>query len=229
MDGTGGGSRKRKGSLIKVTERQAGTVRPGGRTARVRRAVMEAAEDALVEGGFAALDLGSIARQAGVGRATMYRRWGTVSELMVDLLADMAQSSLPRARSGSLHEDLRANARLVGRTLADRRQGAIFRAVIAAATAEPRAADALRAFYRVRLDEWAPVVEEAIDRGDLPAGTDPREVLAAVAAPLYYRMLLTGGVIDRAAADRAADAAYAAAVAGVFVSGKDSPEVTART
>ena len=194
-----------------------GTVRPGGRTARVRRAVMEAVEDALVEGGFGALDLGSIARRAGVGRATVYRRWGTVTELVVDLLADMAQLSLPRARSGSLREDLRANARLVGRTLRDRRQGAVFRAVIAAATAEPSAAAALHGFYRVRLDEWAPVVEEAIERGEVPVGTDAREVVAATAAPLYYRLLLSGGVIDRAAADRAADAAYAAAVAGVFV------------
>lgn len=196
-----------------------GMIRPGGRTARVRRSVMEAAEDALVEGGFGALDLGSIARRAGVGRATVYRRWGTVIDLVVDLLADMAQLSMPRARSGSLREDLRANARLVGRTLVDRRQGAVFRAMIAAATAEPRAAEALQGFYRIRLHEWAPVVEEAIDRGEVPAGTDAREVVAAASAPLYYRLLLSGGVIDRSAADRAADAAYAAAVSGVFVVG----------
>lgn len=78
-----------------------GTRRPGGRTARVRTAVLRAAEDALVERGFSGLDLGDVAQRAEVGRTTVYRRWGTTSALVADLLADMAEQSLPRTRSGS--------------------------------------------------------------------------------------------------------------------------------
>jgi len=194
-----------------------GTTRPGGRTARVRAAVLQAAGDVLAEHGFAHLDLADIARRADVGKTTVYRRWGTVTILVADLLADMAEQSLPRTETGTLLGDLTANARLVQRTLTDPRQGPLFKAMIAAATCDPRTADALNRFYQVRIAEWAPCVQQAIDRGECPPDTDTHEVIRAVSAPLYYRLLASGDHLDEAAADRAAAAAAAAAGAGVYV------------
>ncbi|MGI8334412.1 TetR/AcrR family transcriptional regulator C-terminal ligand-binding domain-containing protein [Actinomadura scrupuli] len=194
-----------------------GMVRPGGRTARVRAAVLQAAGDALAEHGFAHLDLGDVAHRAGVGRTTVYRRWGTVTALVADLLTEMAEQSQPRTETGSLLDDLRANAGLVQQTLTDPRQGALFRAVIAAATCDPQTAEALHRFYRARITEWAPCVTQAIQRGELPEGTDPDEVVRAVSAPLYYRLLASGDPLDQTAADRAAEAAAAAARAGAYL------------
>lgn len=195
-----------------------GTVRPGGRTARVRESVLRAAGDALAEHGFDRLDLADVARRAEVGKTTVYRRWSTTTGLIADLLDDMAEQSSPRARTGSLAEDLRANARLVLSTLTDPRQGALFRSVIAAATCDARTAQALHRFYAVRIKEWAGCVTEAVERGEAPAGTDPGEVIRAVSAPLYYRLLVSGDPLDAAAADRAAEAAVVAAKAGTYVS-----------
>ncbi|MEU7063955.1 TetR/AcrR family transcriptional regulator [Streptomyces sp. NPDC046161] len=196
-----------------------GAVRPGGRTARVRAAVLEAAGDVLAEEGFAHLDLADVARRAEVGKTTVYRRWGTVTGLVADLLSDMAGQSVPRTETGSLLGDLTANARLVARTLADPRQGALFKAVIAAATCDPKAAEALHGFYAVRVAEWAPCVEQAAARGEVPADTDAHEVIRAVSAPLYYRLLTTADPLEEEAADRAAAAAVVAARAGVYVRG----------
>lgn len=193
-----------------------GTVRPGGRTARVRAAVLRAAGDAMAEGGFAHLDLADIARRAEVGKTTVYRRWGSVTGLVADLLTDMAEQSLPRTETGSLLDDLKANARLVQRTLTDPRQGALFKAVIAAATCDARTAQALHRFYETRVEEWAPCVQQAVARGELPEDTDPHEVVRAVSAPLYYRFLTTDDQLDEATADRSAEAAVAAARAGVY-------------
>nr|WP_218844035.1 TetR/AcrR family transcriptional regulator [Naumannella cuiyingiana] len=179
---------------------------------------MRAVEDELIEHGLAGIQLGRVARRAGVGRSTVYRRWGGGAALVADLLESMAATSLPRARTGSLAGDLAANARLVGRTLADPRQGALFRAVISAAEVDRAAARALSTFYAIRIAEWAPCVTEAVERGEVPAGTDPEEVFRAVSAPLYHRLITGLGTIDRAAADRAAATALAAARAGVFVS-----------
>jgi AcrR family transcriptional regulator len=205
-----------------MTQRRAapGSQRPGGRTARVRAAVLEAAGDALVERGFADLDLADVARRAGVSKTTVYRRWRTVAGLVADLLSDMAEQSLPRTETGSLLEDLRANAHLVQRTLTDPRQGRLFKAVIAAATSDADTAASLRRFYDVRVSEWAPCVEQAIARRELPPDTDPREVIRAVSAPLYYRLLTGGDPLDEAAADRAAEAAVAAARAGAYAVGR---------
>lgn len=193
-----------------------GSIRPGGRTARVRDAVLRAAGDALAEHGFARLDLAEVAATAEVGKTTVYRRWRTPAGLVADLLAEMAESSLPHADTGSLHGDLHANAALVARTLADPRQGRLFRAVIAAATTDEATALALQRFYDTRLTEWTPCVTAAVARGECPANTDPRAVLSAVSAPLYYRLLASGDPIDPAAARAAADAALAATRAGVF-------------
>ncbi|MEU8844417.1 TetR/AcrR family transcriptional regulator [Streptomyces roseus] len=194
-----------------------GTARPGGRTARVRAAVLGATADVLAEQGFAHLDLADIARRAEVGKTTVYRRWGTVTGLVTDLLLDMAQQSVPRTETGSLLGDLTANARLVRRTLADPRQGALFKAVIAAAGSDPKAAQALYGFYAARVDEWAPCVEQAAARGEVPAGTDAHEVIRATSAPLYHRLLTTALPLDEADADRAARAAAEAARAGAYV------------
>ncbi|MGW0781482.1 TetR/AcrR family transcriptional regulator [Streptomyces sp. NPDC002913] len=198
-------------------EVEPGTVRPGGRTARVREAVLRAAGDALVEQGFDRLDLADVARRAEVGKTTVYRRWSTTAGLVADLLTDMAEQSVPRTDTGSLDEDLKANARLVLRTLTDPRQGPLFAAVIAAATCDARTAEALHRFYAVRIEEWAGCVTAAAERGELPPGTDAREVVRAVSAPLYYRLLASGDPLDEEVADRAAEAAAVAARAGAYV------------
>jgi hypothetical protein len=60
-------------------------------------------------------------------------------------------------------------------------------------------------------------VTQAVERGELPEGTDPDEVIRAVSAPLYYRLLTSSDPLDQAAADRAAQAAAAAARAGAYL------------
>jgi AcrR family transcriptional regulator len=193
-----------------------GLSRPGGRTARVRESVLRAAGDLLSEHGFARLDPAEVAARAGVGKTTVYRRWRTPAGLVADLLTEMAETSLPRSDTGSLRGDLLANARLVVRTLTDPRQGPLFTSLVAAAICDPAAAQALRRFYDTRLTEWSPSITRAVARGELPPGTDPRAVLSAVSAPLYYRLLNTGDPIDDHAATTAAEAAALAAEAGLF-------------
>ncbi|MBN0046947.1 TetR/AcrR family transcriptional regulator [Streptomyces actuosus] len=193
-----------------------GTVRPGGRTARVRTAVLRAAGDILAEHGFAHLDLADVARRAGVGKTTVYRRWGSVTGLVTDLLAELAHDAAPHRETGSLPGDLRAYALLVQREAADARQGALLRAVVAAAPCDGRTAAALRRFFEVRVEEWVPCVEQGVARGELPAGTDAAAVVRAVSAPLHQELLTTGVAPAPHAAECAARAAYAAAVAGAY-------------
>ena len=62
----------------------------------------------------------------------------------------------------------------------------------------------------------AAVIERAIERGELPAGTDPAPVLRALIAPIYFRLTVTAEPVDPAAADQAAQIALAAARTGLF-------------
>ncbi|MDG4668199.1 TetR/AcrR family transcriptional regulator [Mycobacterium sp. 236(2023)] len=192
------------------------TTRPGGRTAAVRAAVLTAAAELLTETGLHALDLTAVADRAGVGKTTVYRRWGTVPALVADLLADMAETSTARPATGSLRGDLLSVAKLIQRTLADRRQGELFKAILAAATCDAATAAALAGFYRSRLAELAPVVDDAVARGEAPEGTDGEEVIRHISAPLYYRLMTDITPPRPRDAQRAVDATLAAVAAGVF-------------
>lgn len=193
-----------------------GTVRPGGRTAKVRAAVLKATEEALVSDGFHGLNMDRVAAAAGVGKTTVYRRWSTATGLVADLLRDMAEQSAPASDTGSLAGDLHANAELVLKTLTDPRVGPVFRSVISAAACSEECAEALGGFYATRIAAWVPVVERAVARGEAPADTDAAEVVRAVSAPLYYRFAVSHEPLAEADAHRAADAALAALAAGTF-------------
>ncbi|MCV7430158.1 TetR/AcrR family transcriptional regulator [Mycolicibacterium bacteremicum] len=192
------------------------TSRPGGRTAAVRAAVLTAAAGLLAENGLHGLDLTAVADRAGVGKTTVYRRWGSVPALVADLLVDMAETSTARPTTGTLRGDLLSVARLIQRTLADRRQGPLFKAVIAAATCDSATAAALAGFYRTRLAELGPIVEDAVERGEAPAGTNAADVIRHVSAPLYYRLLTDATPPRPRDAERAVGATLAAVAAGVF-------------
>lgn len=194
-----------------------GSVRPGGRTAAVRAAVLRATADMLVESGLEGLELTAVADRAGVGKSTVYRRWGSVPALVTDLLCDMAAQSVLRADTGSLRGDLLANAALVRRTLADAQQGRLFKAIIAAATCDERTAYALSTFYDRRVAEWSGCVVDAVARGEAPEGTDATAAIRQVSAPLYYQFLTSTRPLTAKDAGRAVDAALAAVAAGVFV------------
>ena len=197
-----------------------GSMRPGGRTAAVRASVLRATGDMLVESGLQGLELTAVAERAGVGKSTVYRRWGSVPALVADLLCDMAAESLPRADTGSLRGDLRANAALVRRTLTDSRQGRLFKAIIAAATCDQRTAEALSTFYDRRVAEWSGCVVDAVARGEVPEGTDAAAAIRQVSAPLYYQFLTSTRSLTAKDAERAVDATIAAIATGVFVRGK---------
>lgn len=178
--------------------------------------MLRATADLLVESGLPGVELTAVADRAGVGKSTVYRRWGTVPRLVADLLVDMAETSLPRPDTGTLRGDLLANAALIHRTLADRRQGRLFKSIIAAAACDPDTAHALAGFYEARLAEMAPVVTDGIARGEAPPRTDAADVIRYVAAPLYYQFLTSTRPLTVKDAERAVGAAMAAVTAGVF-------------
>ncbi|MCX4548635.1 TetR/AcrR family transcriptional regulator [Streptomyces sp. NBC_01387] len=193
-----------------------GTLRPGGRTAKVRAAALEATRETLIAQGFHALNMDRVAAAAGVGRTTVYRRWGSSAGLVADLLREMAEQSVPGADTGTLEGDLRANAALVLDALTDPRSSAVFQAVIAAAACDAECATALNGFYATRIGAWVPCVERAAARGEIPAGTEAAEVVRAVSAPLYYRFAISREPLTTADAERAATAALTAARAGAY-------------
>ena len=200
-----------------LNERVPGTLRPGGRTARTRAAVLAAVTAELTEHGYAGVSVERIAERAGIAKTTIYRRWGGLTGLLADLMAGYAAQEIPVPDEGDLGSDLRVLSRSVVATLHHPAIGAAFASIVAAAVQDAAAREMLFRFTAGRAAVMSIVVDRAARRGEVPADTDAAEVIQTVTAQLYYRLFVAGEPPSQAAADRAAAIAAAAARAGAFI------------
>jgi AcrR family transcriptional regulator len=191
--------------------------RPGGRTARTRTTVLDATVAELIAHGYSGLTVEGVAARAGVNKTTLYRRWGGKDSLIVDAVETFAATEADVPDSGDIDEDLRLWARSILRTLGGPVSGALVRAVFGGAGDSPQVHDLRHRFWLTRSALVRPMVERAVERGQLPAGTVADEVIKHVGAPLYYRLLVLSEPLTPEAARLAAAAAAVAAHAGVFV------------
>lgn len=197
------------------------TPRPGGRTARTRSQVLDAVGPLLVEYGFDGLTIDAVATRAGVHRTTVYRRWGDVGGLLADVLEAADGDSWRPADTGSLQGDLTALNEEVQAGLTD--DPPVTLALIAASFRSEEAKAALRQFWDNRYTRCEPIVERAVERGELPPATDPRSLLVTATAPLYHHLVLLRTPPDPDLPTKAARTAALAAAAGAFAI---SPEET---
>ena len=91
--------------------------RPGGRSARVRAAVHHAVEELLAEGPAEALTMPVVAARAGVHATTVYRRWGSLGELLADVATSRFSGDIVVPDTGSLRGDLQRWAAAVATDL----------------------------------------------------------------------------------------------------------------
>ena len=194
-----------------------GTARPGGRTARTAAAVYAATVEELSERAYADISIETIAARAGVHKTTVYRRWGSKAELISRALIGTASSRIQVPDTGNVETDLRLLARSVQAVLALPEGAAITRALIVGALASAEIAGLMEQFWAARLAAISVIVDRAIQAGQLPVGTDAAALMHAVAAPLYFQLLVTRALVTESDADLSAAAALTAAAAGVFV------------
>ncbi|MFI0977246.1 TetR/AcrR family transcriptional regulator [Streptomyces sp. NPDC021093] len=188
--------------------------RPGGRSARIRTQVLDAVRAELVEHGYDALTVDTVADRAGVHRTTVYRRWQDVGGLLADVLDVGVDDGWQPADTGSLFGDLAALNHEIQSALTEQRS--VTAALIAASFRSGQAADALRDFWENRYAQCEITVHRAVGRGELPPHTEARPLLVTATAPLYHHLVLLRAVPDPDLPDRAARTAVLAATAGAF-------------
>jgi len=171
--------------------------RPGGRSARVRRSVLDAALAVVGEEGWASASVERIAEASGVHKTTIYRRWGSAEDVILEALIDHGSSGIPVPDTGAVRSDLVALGLAIGAVIAD----PVGRAVAAAAVAEPQSARIRKladGFWSERFADAALVVRRGIDRGELPPSTDVDQIVEQVAAAVWFRVMVRRMPITRA-------------------------------
>ena len=173
--------------------------RPPGRPrdAHVDEAILTAVLDLLTEVGFRGLTIDAVARRAGVGRASIYRRWEGKEQLVLDALAS-GRLVMEGPDTGRLRDDL------IGFYLplaeAEAQQGAVrlMPALAAEAAVQPDLAVRLRAFVSDRRSPVAAILERARLRGEIEADVDVELVVDLLTGPIMYRLYFSGAVVDQA-------------------------------
>ncbi|WP_194818436.1 TetR/AcrR family transcriptional regulator [Nocardia sp. XZ_19_385] len=190
--------------------------RPGGRSARVRDAVRQATLVEVTQRGYQGLTVENVAKRSGVHKTSIYRRWGSPEGLVADALQLAATEPIPIPDTGNIVDDLRALAEAVRAGFASPQGGAIGCAFILAGMQNPAAATALHSFIAARRRQALVIVDRAVERGELSESVDGEELIRFALAPIYYRIFVTHEPPTKEDAVKSADAALAAARAGVL-------------
>ena len=169
-----------------------------GRSEEARRAILEAADNLLVERGFAGVTMEGIAAAAGVAKQTIYRWWRSKTDVLMDaFLEDVAEATHPPT-SGTLSANLQHHLLWLTKMLANSDTGAVFRALIAEAQHDSELALRLRTQFiePQRIRDFLPF-EQAIQRGELPLDFDIEAAVEELLSPIYYRVLVSGQPISQ--------------------------------
>jgi AcrR family transcriptional regulator len=165
------------------------------RDARADAAILDATLRLVGSVGLGALTMDAVAATAGVSKATIYRRWASKEALVLDAwMACFTNDTIPD--TGSLERDL---VSILGGLRDNITKGLLARVLpqmVAASQVNEELARAYRQFVVGRRRRTAVVLDRAIERGELPAGTDLDLAQDMLVGPLFYRTLLSGEVTD---------------------------------
>lgn len=171
---------------------------------------MAAVVEILAEDGYAGLRIDDVAERANVSKTTIYRRSPTKAALVVDVLKRLKESGIPMPETGDTEQDLRSLVHDLYRSLNGTALGAALAGLIAERHADPDLEEALSALWASRQALVTNVIDRGLAAGEIRDGLDAAAVLELLAAPAYYRLLVTGQPLDLLAADEHADALVAA-------------------
>ncbi|MGP4090875.1 TetR/AcrR family transcriptional regulator [Streptomyces sp. KR55] len=178
-------------SLAESRPRQEGPARGRPRSEAVERAIIEGTMK-LLEGGvpLAELSIERIARTAGVGKATIYRRWSGKEELFVDVIRT-AEPADPQLPGTSLRDDLVVLLETLRRRGLASRSSAILHNVHAQMKSSPRIWAAYHnAVIAPRRRLGLDVLRRGQENGELRADVDVEVMHDIIVGPMLVRSLL---------------------------------------
>jgi AcrR family transcriptional regulator len=155
----------------------------------------------LAESGYAALTMDAVASAAGVGKATIYRRWRTKSELVADAVAELSEKSIEPPDTGSLEGDLR----LLLHWLVDAVNGPLGAATLSLLSALPHEPELREAFHSGPMEVWSSTFRQVWERAEARGEVQPAALGTAVAttasSPILQRWLFGGEPVSTDFAD----------------------------
>ena len=164
------------------------------RRAAARAAIIEATLELLAERGFQAATMDAIAARAGVGKNTIYRRWGSKEELIAVALRELT-AEVELKDGDDIYVILLEYVRDFAHVFADPLVGRILPGLLGELQRNPELAAAwAERVVRPRRQAVAKLLRQALRRGELRKGTNPDLIADLLVGPQLLRLLLPFGL-----------------------------------
>jgi AcrR family transcriptional regulator len=174
-------------------------------------AIRDAVLEELAALGYGRLSIEGVARRAGVGKTTIYRRWNSKLQMVIDVVSAVAVQGIAPPDTGTLRGDLRAMLGVASLALRHPLALQIVPDLLAEAARNPEIAQTLeKALRETQLGFSAAVLQRAMDRGELPPDTDVQLALDLAIGPLYWRLAVVRAKLPKGYLDHLADRIAAA-------------------
>ncbi|SHN17459.1 TetR/AcrR family transcriptional regulator [Cryptosporangium aurantiacum] len=154
--------------------------------------VLSAALEEYAHTGWAAFTMDGVARRAGVGKSTLYRRWPTKEQLLLDAI-EMQTAPIIPPDTGSFRADAEALATLLLEHFLNPDGWATLRITVDAiiSTSDPTGfhQQLYERIVRMHREPAGRMVQRAIDRGDLVADTPIAPVVESLFGGVFMHAL----------------------------------------
>ena len=164
-------------------------------------ALLATATDLVVESGLHGFSMDELARRARVSKSTIYKRWPSRHELVVDVCSQVRDLG-DAARTGDVALDVRAVLERLHQAFSSPRLSPVIVAATDAAERDPAIADLQRQVSARAHADLEDALRRGIDASQLDPGTDVELVAELLVGPLFYRRFFKRAEVTPAAIDR---------------------------
>ncbi len=161
------------------------------RSAQANQAILKAALEELADVGFEAMSIEAVAARAGVGKTTIYRRWPSKNELIMEAIS-VIHTEVPVIDTGNFRDDLLAMLRG-----AYHLRTTLVEQLLLKMTAEVKShPEVFQVFIErhvtPRFIRITQMIERAKTRGEVRQDVDPALIMALAAGPFFLQVLFAG-------------------------------------
>lgn len=179
--------------MTTTSEPERGIRKPGRpRSAQAHKAIIDATLELLAEEGFQGLSIEAVAARAGVGKTTIYRRWASKDELVMDAIRQV-QIDVPVVDTGNFRNDLVALLKTFYQGLMDYPYsflGKLLLKFISEYQTNPKIFQgAITQLIIPRFQRFIHMVEQGQARGEIRKDIDPALVLSLVSGSLFFHWI----------------------------------------
>jgi len=169
---------------------QASAGRP--RSEEAHQAILDATLSLLVEVGFSALTVEGVASRAGVGKATIYRRWPSKLPLVVEAFGQLP--GFEDVDTGHVAEDLKEMLRRYIETFNETPLASVLPSLAGERAHNPELSELINPVSKQRRRPLLVAIERGIARGELPDDIDVELLADIVVGPIAVALFFRGGM-----------------------------------